>query len=454
MQKGGSKIKSMNKDLGQIAVDADGDNKIKSEDSKSSRESQSFQALPPPNSYPFSKENIKRISKIPKSYRYKGYNPTRLIAALILILVIGFGGGWLGANAHDNSLDIVSSSSQAKEIISNQNELTAAIVKSLDPSVVSVDATATTTTQDIFGQTQSGQEESEGTGIILSRSGYIITNRHVIPSGTTSVSITLSDGTTINNVKIVGETADSDSLDLAFLKVDNSPEALKPALLGNSGNMDVGDNVVAIGNALGQFQNTVTSGIISGRGRTITAGDSTGTDSEDLQDLFQTDAAINEGNSGGPLININGEVIGINTAVASTSTAQNIGFAIPINDALGMIKGVLSTGKVERPYLGVYYESINPTIANKNNLSVTEGAYVPQDQNGQASIISGSPASNAGLQAGDVITAVNGIKIDDNNSLSSLIDENQVGSKISLTVIRNHNQLPPMTVTVGEDPGN
>lgn len=168
-----------------------------------------------------------------------------------------------------------------------------------------------------------------------------------------------------------------------------------------------------------------------------------------MQDLFQTDAAINEGNSGGPLINSNGEVIGLNTATAAS--AQNIGFSIPINDVEGIIKGVFATGKVERPYLGVYYVSIDAGTQKQYNLSVSNGAYIPQNQNGQASILPNSPASDAGLQPGDVITAVNGTQINSNNSLSSLIDENPVGTKLNLTVLRN-GSTKSISITVGNEP--
>src|SRR5206468_3856028 len=178
----------------------------------------------------------------------------------------------------------------------------------------------------------------------------------VVPSGTTQVSVTLSDGTELKNVTVIGRTGDSDNLDVAFLKVNDAQgHKLVPAPIGDSSQVQVGDDVVAIGNALGQFQNTVTSGIISGYGRSVQAGDSSGSGNsgENLDNLFQTDAAINEGNSGGPLVNLNGQVIGINTAVAGN--AQNIGFAIPINDVKGLVKQVLANGKFERPYLGVQY---------------------------------------------------------------------------------------------------
>jgi serine protease Do len=221
--------------------------------------------------------------------------------------------------------------------------------------------------------------------------------------------------------------------------------------LGDSSKMQVGDKVVAIGNALGQFQNTVTEGILSGFGRSVTAGDSSGTGSDEtLQNLFQTDAAINEGNSGGPLVNINGEVIGINTAIAGD--AQNIGFAIPINDAQGSIKSILGTGKLERPYLGVRYISLTDDYAYTYNLPVKRGAYIPPAAGGQASIVSGSPADKAGLKEKDVITAIDDTKIDENNSLTSVLGKHAVGDNITLSVLRGGKDMK-IKVTLEAAPG-
>jgi serine protease Do len=223
---------------------------------------------------------------------------------------------------------------------------------------------------------------------------------------------------------------------VAFLKInDLKGKTLTPAALGDSAKMQIGDRVVAIGNALGQFQNTVTSGIISGFGRDVVAGDQSGTQSnESLTDLFQTDAAINEGNSGGPLVNINGEVIGINTAIASG--AQNIGFAQPINDVKGLITSVLGDGKLQQPYLGVRYVSLTNDLAKEFNLKSTRGAYVTSGS-GQEAVVSGSPADNAGLKDHDVITKVNNITIDSKTSLTAALSRFKVGDKVTLTIVRD-----------------
>ena len=379
-------------------------------------------------------------------------NRSRLTAAILGVVVffgIALGGGWLGANYFQNHHGIASTTSAKQQYISDESELITSIAKNVGQSVVSVNTQSQVTAQDIFGFSQTQSEESAGTGFIIDSNGTIVTNRHVVPAGTGSVSVTLADGTTYNNVQVIGRTADTDPLDVAFLKIPNlGGKKLVPVTLGDSSQVQVGNNVIAIGNALGQFQNTVTSGIISGYGRDVTAGDQTGDASENLTDLFQTDAAINAGNSGGPLVNINGEVIGLNTAVASN--AQNIGFAIPINDIKGLINSVLSTGQLQQPFLGVRYVSLTNDLASQFNLSVTRGAYIVSGDN-EPAVISGSPADKAGLKAGDVITKVNSIAINDNTSLTGALAQFQVGDKVTLTVIRGGKTIS-VSVTLGNAP--
>jgi S1-C subfamily serine protease len=386
---------------------------------------------------------------IHKQPREKRSPNGRLRFALLIVaigLLTGFCGGMLGG--YVSSFNKSQTTTVSKEVISSESQLISSIAKNVGASVVSIDVTTTTTQTDIFGQSYSSQGEAAGTGIIVSDSGYIVTNRHVVDSGTTKVSITLSDGTTLDDVSVVGRTSDSDSLDIAILKVnDTKGKTLKAATLGDSSKLSVGDKVVAIGNALGRFQNSVTAGIVSGYGRSIEAGDETGSDTEVLQNLIQTDAAINSGNSGGPLVNMSGEVIGINTAVASGS-AQSIGFAIPINDVTGLINSVIKTGKFQRPYLGVRYVTLNDTSAYNYNLSVKRGAYLAPGQSGGA-VVSGSPADKAGLKEKDIITKVDGTAIDENNSLSSLIGRKAVGDSATLTVIRDGKEIS-VSVTLGE----
>ncbi|HEY5442642.1 MAG TPA: trypsin-like peptidase domain-containing protein [Candidatus Saccharimonadales bacterium] len=383
-----------------------------------------------------------------------------MVAAVFVFAVFfsGFGGAWLEMHHNQNSLSVGTLNGQ-KKIVTSQSQLISQIAKTVGPSVVSVNVNISASSGQsglgAFGFSQPGTEQAAGTGIIISSSGLIITNRHVVPAGTTSVSVTLSDGTELKNVSVIGRTSDTDSLDVAFLKInDASGHKLTPATIGDSSTVQVGDNVVAIGNALGQFQNTVTSGIISGYGRSVQASDSSGSASsaENLDDLFQTDAAINEGNSGGPLVNLNGQVIGINTATAGN--AQNIGFAIPINDVRGLITQVVKTGKFARPYLGVHYIPLTADVANEYSLSVQNGAFIaPSSDPSTPSVVAGGPAASAGVQEKDIITAVNGTGIDQTHSLTSLLDQHQPGDKVNLTVLRGSKTLH-ISVTLGSLPSS
>jgi serine protease Do len=365
---------------------------------------------------------------------------TKLLGMTFLMLTsisAGFVGGWYGAQSNKQNNSTLSQST-TQRIVSSESQLISDIAKNVGPSVVSIDVTSQAMRGGLFGYADA-QQESAGTGFIVDKD-VIVTNRHVVGAGTTGVSVTLSDGTKLDSVEVIGRTGASDPLDIAFLKVkDKKGKELKPLKLGDSSKMQVGDKVVAIGNALGQFQNTVTSGILSGYGRSVQASDGAdGGNVESLQNLFQTDAAINQGNSGGPLVNITGEVIGINTAVAGG--AQNIGFAIPINDVTGLIKGVLDTGKLQRPYLGVRYVSITDDYAYQYNLSEKRGAYIPASVNDSPSIISGSPAEKAGLHEKDIITKINDTKLDENNGLAAVLGRFSVGQKVTLTIVRDGKQ--------------
>lgn len=359
-----------------------------------------------------------------------------LALALILSFIVGFGGGWLGSKVQQGSTssNVGGNSAQGRQIAEDQSQLISGIAKDLGPSVVSVNVISQTQQQDFFGNVRSAEQQSAGTGFILNDKGDILTNRHVVPKGATTVSVTLSDGTELKDVEVVGRTADTDSLDVAFLRVkDAKGKKLQPVKLGDSSKVEVGYAVIAIGNALGQFQNTVTSGIISGYGRSVEA-QGQGDQVETLQNLFQTDAAINQGNSGGPLVNANGEVIGINTAIAGD--AQNIGFAIPINDVQGLIKSVLNKGKLERPFLGVRYVSLTDDYAYQYNLNTKRGAYLAPGEIGQSPVIAGSPAEKAGLKEKDIIVKINDQVIDERNSLTSILGRHGVGEKVKLTVLR------------------
>lgn len=309
----------------------------------------------------------------------------------------------------------------------------ASLASQVSPSVVSI--TTQSQTQTYYGV---AEQEGAGTGIIVSADGYILTNKHVV-DGASTVGVVLSDGTRYEKVKVLG----TDPLnDVAFLKIPDVSD-LMPVELGNSSSVRVGQQVIAIGNSLGQYQNTVTSGIISGTGRPVSA--QSGTTIESLTDLLQTDAAINLGNSGGPLLNMAGQVIGMNTAIAAD--AQGIGFAIPVNGIKGMLKGVLATGEVKRAFLGVNYVPVTPESAKRYNLSVKSGAYVYNDRT--SAVASDSPAARAGIKDKDVITKINDVEIGASGALSTLVGEYAPGDTITLTVLRD-NKEQTLKVTLSE----
>lgn len=381
------------------------------------------------------KPDLSRVSAEPK-FRYG----LLALAFILVAFLSGIAGAWV-QTTQSSTQTVTGNLSVQKKVVSSQSQLISQISKTVGPSVVSVNVSITSDTNNsygIFGFSQPSSSQAAGTGIILSKSGIVITNRHVVPEGTTSVSVTLSDGTELKNVTVIGRTNSTDSLDIAFLKInDTKDHELTPAVLGDSSSMQVGDNVVAIGNALGQFQNTVTSGIISGYGRSVQAGSGDYNDeAESLEDLLQTDAAINQGNSGGPLVNLNGQVIGINTAVAGNS--QNIGFAIPINDVRGLVDQVLKKGSFERAYLGIRYVPITADIASAYDLKVTTGAYIPPTADAAyPTVFPDSPAQKAGIQPGDVITQINGNAVDQTHSVSSYLYQYKPGDTVSLTIVRD-----------------
>ena len=299
------------------------------------------------------------------------------------------------------------------------------IANSVSKSVVSIITNTSTTGSFFTGQVS----QAAGTGFILSSDGYIATNKHVVANAT-KIGVILDDGSTYEDVELIG----TDPInDFAIVKIKDVKD-LTPIKIGDSKTTNIGQQVVAIGNALGTYQNSVTSGIISGKGRSLTASDSSRTTYETLSDMIQTDAAINGGNSGGPLVNAAGEVIGINTAYASQG--NNVGFAIPINSVKGIIAGVLKDGKFERAVLGVRYQTITPLIAKEKKLDVTAGAYVKGSNNASA-VIKSSAGDKAGIKDGDIITAVNGTKIGTAGSLGSLIGEYAVGDTVKLEVYRD-----------------
>ena len=320
---------------------------------------------------------------------------------------------------------------QQRQVIASEGEVIADIAQQVSPSVVSIVTEQQRVVNSYYGD-KAITGQAAGTGLVVDASGLILTNKHVVPEGTSSVKIVMSDGTIYKDVTIIGR----DPLnDIAVLKVTD-PKNFKPAVLGDSDVVRTGQKVIAIGNALGQFQNTVTSGIISGVGRPVEAGSEDGGNSEQLTNLFQTDAAINSGNSGGPLLNYDGEVIGINTAIAAD--AQNIGFSIPINEAKGAVTSVQKTGELTRPLLGVKFTMITPELVSEKGLTVPKGAYISTDS---GSVVVASPADKAGVRPGDTITKINGITLDQRRPLDSVISRYAVGDTVVLTIVREGKEI-------------
>ncbi|MFQ6049903.1 MAG: S1C family serine protease [Candidatus Paceibacterales bacterium] len=278
---------------------------------------------------------------------------------------------------------------------------------------------------------QKGVEKKEiggGTGLIISEDGMILTNKHVVLDEEADYTVLTLDGKKFPAKVLARDPAQ----DLAILKIENNLQPFPKVKLGDSDKLQIGQTVITIGYVLGRYQNTVSVGVVSGLGRTITA--SGGGFYETLEDVIQTDAAINKGNSGGPLLNLKGEVIGINTAI--DVEGQNIGFAIPINKAKRDIEQVKKLGKIVYPFLGVRYILITEKIQQENNLAVNYGAWIIKGSQGEAAIFPGSAAERVGLKEGDIILEFNGEKITTENTLAKVIMKYNPGDKISLKILR------------------
>lgn len=330
----------------------------------------------------------------------------------------------------------VPQSSQPVKVVTEES-VTINAVKNVGPSVVTVSEQAGNSQSSpnfgpfsIFGGPNNGQNnqpQSIGSGFIVSADGLIVTNKHVVSDTGGSYQIITSDNKTYDVKQIYRDPLN----DIAILKIDpsqNSGTALKPVTMGDSASLQVGQFVVAIGTALGEFRNTVTTGVISGLGRGIQAGDPYQGYVENLNDVIQTSAAINPGNSGGPLVNSASQVIGINTAVAQGG--QNIGFALPISVVKDSLNNFNQTGQFNRPYLGVAYKTVTQDLAVVND--IPQGAYIQE-------VVGGSPADKAGLKANDVITQIDGQKVNAKNELAVEISKKKVGDTISITYWRDGN---------------
>jgi len=342
----------------------------------------------------------------------------------------------------------------------SQEEATIKVVNEVSPAVVSIIVTKDLPVleeyyispfEEFFGQPffefqipqyrQKGTEKKEiggGTGFFVSEDGMVLTNAHVVSDNEAEYTVLTNDGK-----KYPAKILATDTFrDLAIIKIEREKKvddqgslAVEPfptVKLGDSDKLQIGQTVITIGNALGEFRNTISVGVISGLGRTVTA--SGGGMVETQEDVIQTDAAINKGNSGGPLLNLKGEVIGVNFAMAQQ--AESIGFAIPINKAKKDIEQVKTSGKIVYPFLGVRYVLINEEIQKENNLSVDYGALIQKGTGGEAAIFPDSVAEKAGLKEGDIILEFNREKITTENSLAKIIMEYNPGDKITLKVLR------------------
>lgn len=315
-----------------------------------------------------------------------------------------------------------------------QTTITQAVQK-VGPTVVTVVGSIPGQTT-FFGTT--GDQTVSGSGIFISDQGYVLTNNHVV-EGTQGVNIILSDGTQ-EKATIVGTDPYSD---IAVLKADGKVPAV--AKLGNSDVLQPGESVIAIGSPLGDFKNTVTVGVVSATGRSLDTGKG-----YQIEGLIQTDAAINQGNSGGPLVDLAGEVIGINTLIVRNtgtgSVAEGLGFSIPVNTAQAVAQQIIQKGYFSHPYLGIGYQPITPDIAAAYNLPVQWGAYVTK-------VAAGSPAETAGIQQGDMITQINGVPLDATHSYLNTLFTYKAGDQVSVNLSKNGKDMQ-VQVTLGESPHN
>lgn len=307
-------------------------------------------------------------------------------------------------------------------------------VKKVSPAVVSI--TTKTAALDFFGRIV--EREGAGTGFIITSDGLIATNKHVVNDERATYTVVTSEGKSFDAVVKARDPFN----DLAVLKIEAS--GLPVVELGDSNALAVGQWVIAIGNALGQFNNSVSVGVVSAKDRKLDAQGS-----PELIGLIQTDAAINPGNSGGPLVNLKGQVVGINTAIASpTGTSVGVGFALPVNSIKKAVDSVRKTGKILRPMLGVRYIPIDRSIQRELQLSIDHGALIYADGRSPG-VIPSSPADVAGVQERDIVLELNGERIDQDNQLSNLLVKYSPGDEITLRILRKGKELD-IKVKLGE----
>ena len=380
-----------------------------------------------------------------KKKKFNGKRVARSAVALVLAAAMGFAGGFVGAKFGGSGkvvIQQVAPSSTADSASGSDNSITAAsssgssltteqVADLVSPSVVVI-----TTEQVVYSQWswygQNQVESGAGSGVIISSDGYILTCAHVV-DGASTITVTIGDKD--YTATLVGEDTTSD---IAVIKID--ADGLTPATVGNSDSLKVGQSVMAVGNPLGELGGTVTGGMISALNRSVTIQ---GSSSVNTMSLIQMDASVSPGNSGGGLFNMNGELVGIVNAKSSSSDAEGLGFAIPINDAIKVAQELLENGYVTgRPYLGITYLAVTDS-QTASQLGVNAyGVYVVE-------VVKGGPAEKAGLQAGDRIVSVDGTEIASKDDLGTLMQKHAAGDTLSITIARD-GQMQTVNVTLGE----
>ena len=379
-----------------------------------------------------------------KKKKFNGKRVARSAVALVLAAAMGFAGGFVGAKFGGSGkvvIQQVAPSSTADSASGSDSSITAAsstgtglnteqVADLVSPSVVVI-----TTEQVVYSQWswygQNQVESGAGSGVIISSDGYILTCAHVV-DGASTITVTIGDKD--YTATLVGEDTTSD---IAVIKID--ADGLTPATVGNSDSLKVGQSVMAVGNPLGELGGTVTGGMISALNRSVTIQ---GSSSVNTMSLIQMDASVSPGNSGGGLFNMNGELVGIVNAKSSSSDAEGLGFAIPINDAIKVAQELLENGYVTgRPYLGITYLAVTDA-QTASQLGVNAyGVYVVE-------VVKGGPAEKAGLQAGDRIVSVDGTEIASKDDLGTLMQKHAAGDTLSITIARD-GQMQTVTVTLG-----
>ena len=380
-----------------------------------------------------------------KKKKFNGKRVARSAVALVLAAAMGFAGGFVGAKFGGSGkvvIQQVAPSSTADSASGSDSSITAAsssgssltteqVADLVSPSVVVI-----TTEQVVYSQWswygQNQVESGAGSGVIISSDGYILTCAHVV-DGASTITVTIGDKD--YTATLVGEDTTSD---IAVIKID--ADGLTPATVGNSDSLKVGQSVMAVGNPLGELGGTVTGGMISALNRSVTIQ---GSSSVNTMSLIQMDASVSPGNSGGGLFNMNGELVGIVNAKSSSSDAEGLGFAIPINDAIKVAQDLLENGYVSgRPYMGITYLAVTDAqTASQLNVNAY-GVYVVE-------VVKGGPAEKAGLQAGDRIVSVDGTEIASKDDLGTLMQEHAAGDTLSITIARD-GQMQTVNVTLGE----